>query len=144
MVRGSLSAVTVRKRPSSAQSAVFGRLFGRDKRPPGQTIYDWRHYLSVAQRKSGALRNGDPFFEPPESFRQLRTRLIKRPGSDREMVDILALVRLHDEQQIEKAMANALEAGEPSKQHILNCLSGLEEPHQPLPLKPPLALLFGH
>ena len=90
MVRGSLSAVTVRKRPSSAQSAVFGRLFGRDKRPPGQTIYDWRHYLSVAQRKPGALRNGDPFFEPPESFRQLRTRLIKRPGSDREMVDILA------------------------------------------------------
>jgi hypothetical protein len=24
---------------------------------PGQTIYDWRHYLAVIQRKPGALRN---------------------------------------------------------------------------------------
>jgi hypothetical protein len=27
----------------------------------GHTIYDWRHYLSVLQRKPGALRNGAPF-----------------------------------------------------------------------------------
>ena len=45
------------------------RVFSRDKRPPGQTVYDWRHYLSVAQRKPGALRNGAPFLELPESFR---------------------------------------------------------------------------
>jgi transposase len=116
------------------------RVFSRDKRPPGQTIYDWRHYLSVAQRKPGSLRNGAPFLELPESFRQLRTRLIKRPGGDREMVDILALVLLHDERQVELAVAKALEAGEPSKQHVLNCLSRLEEPCQPQPLQPPPAL----
>lgn len=107
------------------------RVFSRDKRPPGQTIYDWRHYLSVAQRKPGSLRNGAPFLELPDSFRQLRARLVKRPGGDREMVDILALVLLHDEHRVEQAVAMALEAGEPSKQHVLNCLSRLEEPARP-------------
>jgi len=116
------------------------RVFNRDKSTPGQTLYDWRHYLSVAQRKPGALRNGAPFMELPESFRQLRTRLLKRPGGDREMVDILALVLLHDEQQVERAVARALEAGEPSKQHVLNCLSRLEEPRRPKRLNAPPAL----
>jgi len=115
-------------------------VFNRDKSTPGQTLYDWRHYLSVAQRKPGALRNGAPFMELPESFRQLRTRLLKRPGGDREMVDILALVLLHDEQQVERAVARALEAGEPSKQHVLNCLSRLEEPRRPKRLNAPPAL----
>jgi transposase len=116
------------------------RVFSRDKRSPGQTIYDWRHYLSVAQRKPGALRNGAPFLELPDSFRHLRARLLKHPGGDREMVDILALVLLHDEQQVERAVAKALESGEPSKQHVLNCLSRLEEPRRPQPLKPSPAL----
>ena len=116
------------------------RVFNRDKSTPGQTIYDWRHYLTVAQRKPGSLRNGAPFLELPSSFRQLRARLIKRPGGDREMVDILALVLLHDEQQVERAVAKALESGEPSKQHVLNCLSRLAEPSRPEPLKPPPAL----
>ena len=116
------------------------RVFNRDKSTPGQTIYDWRHYLSVAQRKPGALRNGAPFMELPDSFRQLRIRLLRRPGGDREMVDILALVLLHDEQQVERAVAKSLEVGEPSKQHVLNCLSRLEEPRRPKRLKAPTAL----
>lgn len=113
------------------------RAFNRDKSTPGQTIYDWRHYISVAQRKPGALRNGAPFMDLPDSFRRLRTRLLKRPGGDREMVDILALVLLHDEQQVERAVTKALEARAPSKQHVLNCLSRLEEPRRPARLKPP-------
>lgn len=115
------------------------RVFNRHK-SPGQTICDWRHYLSVAQRKPGSLRNGAPFLELPDSFRQLRTRLIKRPGGDREMVDILALVLLHDERQVERAVARSLELGEVSKQHVLNCLSRMGEPSLPQPLKPPPAL----
>jgi hypothetical protein len=106
-------------------------VFNRDKSTPGQTIYEWRHYLSVAQRKPVSLRNGAPFMELPESFQQLRKRLLKRPGGDRAMVDILVLVLLHDEQQVERAVAKALEAGEPSKQHVLNCLSRMEEPRRP-------------
>ncbi len=116
------------------------RAFNRDKSMPGRTIYDWRHYLAVVQRKPGALRNGAPFKELPESFKQLQTRLLKRPGGDREMADILALVLLHDEQLVERAISKALELGEPSKEHVLNCLSRLEEPCRPQPLKPPPAL----
>lgn len=52
----------------------------------------------------------------------------KRPGGDREMADILALVLLHDEQRVEQAIRKALEPGELSKAHVLNCLSRLEQP----------------
>lgn len=120
--------------------AEHERVFNRDKSTPGQTLFDWRHYLTVAQRKPGALRNGAPFLELPECFRQLRARLIKRPGGDREIVDILALVLLHDEQLVEQAVTLALDAGEPSKQHVLNCLSRLEAPERPRALTPPAAL----
>lgn len=116
------------------------RAFQRDKSTTGRTVFDWRHYLSVAQRKPGALRNGAPFLQLPESFRRLRDRLIRRPGGDREIVDILALVLLHDEDLVEKAVVTALESGEPSKQHVLNCLSRLVEPQRPRNLKAPPAL----
>jgi transposase len=120
--------------------AQHARAFNRDKSAPGRTVYDWRHYLAVVQRKPGALRNGAPFSTLPDSFRQLQARLLRRPGGDREMADILALVLLHDEQQVEQAISRALELGEPSKQHVLNCLSRLEQPALPQPLKPPPAL----
>ncbi|MEJ1395887.1 MAG: IS21 family transposase, partial [Candidatus Sedimenticola sp. (ex Thyasira tokunagai)] len=103
--------------------AVHDRVFTRDHSVPGKILYDWRHYLSVVQRKPGALRNGAPFNDLPESFKQLQKKLIKRPGGDREMVDILALVLLHDEHLVEQAVAEALLTGKPSKQHVLNCLS---------------------
>lgn len=116
------------------------RVFRRDKQGPGTTVYDWRHYLAVVQRKPGALRNGAPFAELPESFRQLQVRLLKRPGGDREMADILALVLLHDEHLVEQAITQALASGEPSKEHVINCLSRLEQPQRPQLLKPPPAL----
>jgi hypothetical protein len=51
---------------------------------PGCTIYDWRHYLAVIQRRPGALRNGTPFTEMPDAFRRLQGHLPKRLGGDRE------------------------------------------------------------
>jgi hypothetical protein len=116
------------------------RVFNREKSTPGRTIYDWRHYLSVVQRKPGALRNGAPFASLPDSFRVLQTKLLKHPGGDREMADILALVLLHDEALVEQAINKALELGEPSKEHVLNCLSRLEQPQRPRDLIPPPAL----
>ena len=61
------------------------------------TVFDWRHYLAVLQRKPGALRNGAPFTELPLAFRTLQQRMLKTPGGDREMVEILALVLQHDD-----------------------------------------------
>jgi len=92
---------------------------------PGHTVYDWHHYLAVVQRKPGALRNGAPFLELPEAFQRLQRHLLRNPGGDREMVEILALVLHHDKQAVLTAVAMALDAGVPTKTHILNLLHRL-------------------
>jgi len=101
------------------------RIIERSHRQPGRVIYDWRHYLAVVQRKPGALRNGAPFVEMPEGFRELQNQMLRRPGGDREMVDVLSLVLHHDEQAVLCAVDMALKAGVPSKTHVLNLLHRL-------------------
>ena len=119
--------------------AEHKRLINRDHNA-GHTVYDWRHYLAVLQRKPGAIRNGAPFTALPEGFKQLQTVLMKRPGGDREMVDILALVLHHDESAVLYAVELALESGAASKQHILNILSRLIEGSAPQPIATPAPL----
>ena len=101
------------------------RVIQRSHKLPPQTIYDWRHYLAVVQRKPGALRNGAPFLELPPAFRQLQDHMLRKPGGDREMVDVLALVLQHDEQAVLTAVEMALAAGVPTKTHVLNLLHRL-------------------
>jgi transposase len=124
--------VSVRVYPERIVVAAEGRILcehpriiERSHHLPGRTIYDWHHYLAVIQRKPGALRNGAPFAEMPEAFRHLQSHLLKRPGGDREMVEILALVLQHDEQAVLAAVELALEGGVASKTHILNLLHRL-------------------
>ena len=109
----------------------------------GRTVYDWRHYLSVLQRKPGALRNGAPFTELPYAFRQLQSILLKRQGGDREMVEILALVLQHEESEVLTAVELALESGGASKQHVLNLLKRLIEPAPPAPIDTPTPLMLA-
>ena len=118
------------------------RIIDRSHRNGGQTIYDWRHYLAVIQRKPGALRNGAPFAEMPDAFRQLQAQLLKRPGGDKEMAEILALVLQHDEQAVLCAVELALEAGIATKTHVLNLLHRLVDgkPAGPDPIAAPQAL----
>jgi transposase len=101
------------------------RLIQRGHHLPPRTIYDWRHYLAVIQRKPGALRNGAPFAELPPAFRQLQDQMLRRPGGDRDMVDILALVLHHDEQAVLAAVELALAEGVATKTHVLNLLHRL-------------------
>ena len=96
------------------------RVIQRSHKLPPQTIHDWRHCLAVIRRKPGALRNGAPFLEMPIPFRQLQEQMLRRPGGDREMVDILALVLRHDEQAVLAAVEMALAAGVPTKTAVLN------------------------
>jgi transposase len=113
-----------------------------NKHGPGVTRYDWHHYLSVLQRKPGALRNGTPFTELPAGFKRLQSILLKRQGGDREMVEILALVLQHDESAVLTAVELALESGTPSKQHVLNLLKRLIEPAPPAPVDTPTPLIL--
>jgi hypothetical protein len=55
----------------------------------------------------------------------LQACLLKHPGGDREMVEILSLVLQHDEQAVLCAVELALEEGVPTKTHILNVLHRL-------------------
>ena len=100
------------------------------------------HYLAVIQRKPGALRNGAPFTQLPEAFKQLQGQLLRRPGGDREMAEILALVLQHDEQAVLCAVELALEAGVATKTHVLNLLHRLTDGKAPLasPIDAPQAL----
>lgn len=68
--------------------------------------------------------------------------MLKTPGGDREMVEILALVFQHDEQAVLTAVEMALEAGAPTKTHILNLLHRLVDgkPMDAPALKAPQAL----
>ncbi|MFN9473944.1 IS21 family transposase [Acidovorax sp.] len=117
------------------------RLIERNHHSAGQTVYDWHHYLAVLQRKPGALRNGAPFLELPAAFKRLQSALLKQPGGDREMVEVLALVLHHDEQVVLSAVELALEAGAPSKTHILNILHRLiDNKPAPAPVSAPQAL----
>ena len=131
--------VSVRVYPNKIAIAAEGQILCEHTRRinrshlPGRTIYDWRHYLAVIQRKPGALRNGAPFTEMPDAFRRLQIHLLKRLGGDREMVDILALVLQHDEHAVLSAVELALEAGVPTKTHILNLLHRLVDGKFPAP-----------
>ena len=118
------------------------RVIERSHDGPGRTIYDWRHYLAVVQRKPGALRNGAPFLELPDDFRRLQQHLLRTPGGDREMVEILALVLQHDEDAVLTAVSMALEAGVATKTHILNLLHRLVDgkPISTPPVTAPQAL----
>lgn len=110
------------------------RVFNRDHGASSKTIYNWRHYLAVVQRKPGALRNGAPFDELPDSFKALQKILLRRLGGDREMADILALVLQHSEADVALAVDEALKAETPSKQHVVNCLNRQvrQAPSEPL------------
>lgn len=94
------------------------RLILRSHHLPTRTLYDWRHYRAVIQRKPGALRNGAPFAGLPDGFRQLQALMLRRVGGDREMVDVLALVLHHDEQAVLTAVELALAEGVATKTHV--------------------------
>jgi hypothetical protein len=107
------------------------RIVERSHDVPSRTVYDWRHYLAVIQRKPGALRNGAPFADMPEAFRRLQAQLLRHPGGDREMVDVLALVLQHDEQAVLCAVELALEGGVATKTHVLNLQHRLTDTRGP-------------
>ena len=122
--------------------AEHARLMVQSHDRPGRTVYDWRHYLAIVQRKPGALRNGAPFAELPEAFKRLQAIMLKRPGGDREMAEILALVLHHDEHAVLCAVELALDADGVSKQHVLNVLARLLEPVLPAPVDTPEHLVL--
>jgi len=106
--------------------ARHARSFERD-----QTFYDWQHYISLIVKKPGALRNGAPFATMPEPLVRLQGYLLKHPGGDRVMAQVLAAVPVHGFEAVLVAAEIALESGRPSGEHVLNVLARLKSPSGP-------------
>ena len=104
-------------------AARHERLFDRD-----QVQYDWQHYLPLLERKPGALRNGAPFADLPEPLQRLKAALLRRPGGDRVMVQVLACVPSFGLEAVLVTAELVLESGPPSLEHVRNVLSRLNEP----------------
>jgi hypothetical protein len=94
----------------------------------GETRYDWQHYIPLLQRKPGALRNGAPFADMPEPLQRLRRGLLRNPGGDRVMAQVLAIVLTAGLDAVLVAVELALETGPPGKvsvEHVVNVLGRL-------------------
>jgi len=73
------------------------RVFARShQRKSTTTVFDWRHYLAVIQRKPGALRNGAPFAELPPAFRTLQQRMLNSQGKSTAKASKRAISSLSD------------------------------------------------
>lgn len=104
------------------QPVAWTRCFERD-----QTLYDWTHYISLIERKPGALRNGAPFKTMPEPLKLLQDQLLRHPGGDRVMAQVLTAIPLHGLEAVLVAVDLALQTGRASGDHVINLLSRLQE-----------------
>ncbi|MEB0259107.1 IS21 family transposase, partial [Undibacterium sp. 5I1] len=112
------------------------RLFGRD-----QTSYDWQHYILLAERKPGVLRNGAPFALMPAPLIKLQTTLLRRAGGDRVMAQVLAAIPHHGLDTVIVAVELVLESGATSVEHITNVLVRLSQGDRPDPVATSLQLI---
>ena len=90
-----------------------------------QVTYTWQHYLPLVERKPGALRNGAPFVDLPESLQRLRQALLRHAGGDKVMARVLMAVPTHGLDAVLVAVELVLASGRPSAEHVLNVLARL-------------------
>ena len=91
----------------------------------GHTSYDWQHYIDLAQRKPGALRNGAPFADMPEPLKKLKLGLMRHDGGDKVMAQVLAAVPTAGLEAVLVAVDLVVESGALSTEHVLNVLARL-------------------
>ena len=92
-----------------------------------QVVYDWLHYVPLIERKPGALRNGAPFGGLPDALRTLQLALLRRPGGDRVMADVLACVPTFGLEAVLVAVELVIASGAISVDHVRNVLARLRE-----------------
>lgn len=135
--------VSLRIYPAELVVVADGEVVARHARSfeRHQTHYDFTHYIDLIERKPGALRNGAPFTQMPEPLLQLQRHLLKHPGGDRVMAQVLAAIPVHGLDAVLVAVELALESGRPSGEHVLNVLARLKDESAPVPaIAAPLAL----
>lgn len=106
------------------------RSFTRDR-----LILDPWHYLSVLERKPGALRHGLPFrdWALPTPIANVRERLMKTAQGDRAFVQVLQAIREYGLEPVSMACTLVIEQGTISAPIILNHVSRLVSPVRSVP-----------
>ena len=138
--------VSTRLYPSRVDVAAGDMLIASHTRlaSVGQIGYDWQHYIDLVQRKPGALRNGAPFLDLPPSLLRLRQGLLRHPGGDKAMAQVLAAVPQAGLESVLVAVELVLESGAPngniSVEHVRNVLGRLNTPQIPGPAQTTLSL----
>jgi len=96
------------------------RSFDRER-----TFFDPWHYVPALEKKPGALRNGAPFknWDLPAPVVELRDKLLKKPGGDRQFVAVLNAIRSDGLEAVTVACELALEANAVSGDYVLNALN---------------------
>lgn len=131
------SAGHVRVVAEGKEIAAHARRFGRD-----QLVCDPWHYLSVLEKKPGALRNGAPFVEwaLPLPIQRVRDQLLKQIKGDRAFVELLLAAREHGLEPLQVACELALEHGVITAAVVMNELRRLTAPASPAALHLPTQL----
>jgi len=95
-----------------------------------QLICNPWHYLSVLEKKPGALRHGAPFqnWDLPESIHKVRSKLRQQDKGERAFVELLLLTREAGLDTLETAFELALESGVVSGSVVQNEVRRLTEP----------------
>ena len=116
-----------------------------------QTIYDWQHYIALGRAQArGAAQRRPLQGNAPALAWSLQRQLLKHPGGDRVMAQVLVAVNLHGLEAVLVATELALQAGRVSAEHVLNVMARLKEPaparleiSTPLQLNTPCACQLG-
>lgn len=106
-----------------------------------QRIYNPWHYVSLLERKPGALRNGAPFqsMPLPHHLQRVRERLSAYSDGDKQFIQLLLQVKTAGLAPVEKACEKALRQGSCSADLILQYLEKNEPVSQTTP-----SLLLTH
>lgn len=134
--------VSVRLYPTQVAIVAGDDMVARHDRLTGkqQVSFDWQHYIPLIGRKPGALRNGAPFTDMPLPLLRLRQGLLKRPGGDKVMAQVLATVPVAGLDAVLVAAELVLESGVISIEHILNVVARLNDPPPTEQVTTPLLL----
>lgn len=124
--------------------AKKGKVIGEHERSfkRHQTFYDPLHYLSVLERKPGALRNGAPFknWKLPSSLANVKRALKAYKDGDKQFISLLLAIKTHGLEEVSQACSLALKQGSCNKTLIFNYLENQSLRHSQKETPSPLNL----
>lgn len=121
------------------QIATHARTFKRY-----ETVLNPFHYLPLVNRKPGILRNGAPFknWDLPKPILQIKEKLMKRKGGDRETADILLAMSEYGMEEVSVACDLAIQDKAISRDNIINILNRLRNTGECEQIKIPEVLML--